>query len=806
MAVASHGSPPQSMRCPSHHSHQRRAGQGMVTHTHLTLKLFGQLTILQDKQPLQIKSYKAAAILVCLALRRRPQSRDYLATLLWPEVGQERARANLRRALWTLKQTPAGAWLNGTADSVALRTEDLAIDAVEFEQLLAKSPHDLQAMERAVGLYAGDLLAHFSLPDCGDFELWLAAEREGFRRLVLETLHTLAEHYLRQKDYTTAGRLARRQIAVDNLQEPAYRQLFRALAGSGQRTIALSEYARLRSLLHEDLSAEPSQATMLLIEQIRSDHREINGPLEPAATIEMPGLPARSGEDRQPEQPFAAARPLACPYRGLLSFSEEDAAVFFGREYFVSQLLVAVQQRPLTAVIGASGAGKTSVIHAGLIPALRRRGDWIVVSTRPSIRPFHAIAATLVAALTPHLGDTEHIVETRRLADALQAGQIKLVDVVDHLARKQDASRQLRVLLVIDHFSEVFAPEVDDATRQCYIDALLELGQSQPVPVASPYAVLIALRADFLGQALAYRPLASALDGACMMLSPMTKGELTRAVVNPAHLQQVSFEPGLVERILRDVGSRPGNLPLLEFALTALWERQETHRLTHVAYEEIGGVEAALSQHAESVIAQLAPDDQTTARRILVQMVRPGDGTDDTSRIAMRDELGEKAWHLATTLADSRLLITGRDSAGQETAEIIHGALIHHWRRLREWIEEDRAFRLWQERLRTAVSNWVAQDLDEDALLRGSTLATAQAWMVERPDEIGQTEADYVAASIAFSKRRRAERMLAQQALHKSEYDLATSRTQQRHLRALVLVLATALLLTVAMWAVLYPW
>ncbi|MEI2690489.1 MAG: BTAD domain-containing putative transcriptional regulator [Anaerolineae bacterium] len=669
----------------------------MESHAHLTLGLFGQLAILHDQQPLEVKSHKAEALLVYLALQRRPQNRDYLATLLWPEANQERARANLRRALWTLNQTPISSWIDGTTDIIALRTDDLTIDAVVFEEQLAQRPQDLQTLERVALLYSGDLLAGFSLPNCADLDLWLTGQRESYRRLALRTLHTLAGHYLQQGDYSAARRLARRQIVLDNLHEPAYRQLFSALAASGQRTTALSEYAALRKLLREELDAEPSHQTMVLIEQIRGDHRDITGQAEPASTAGLRMLSAPLSLDRLPAPP--AALPPVCPYRGLLSFREEDAAVFFGREDFVSELVLATQQRPCTVVIGSSGAGKTSVIHAGLIPALRRRGDWLIVVARPGSRPFHALAGSLLLGLTPDLGDTEHLLEARRLADALQSGQIKLLDVLERLVNKQKAGRPLRVLLVVDQFSEIFSQAVDPIARQHYIDALMELVQKSGASTPPRYGVVITLRADFLGQALAYRPLTNALHSAAMMMGSMSRAELTRAVVNPAHLQQVEFEPGLVERILRDIGSEPGHLPLLEFALAALWERQESRCLTHAAYEAIGGVAEALALHAESVIAELTPADQATARRILLQLVKPGAGTGDTSRTATYSELGGEAWQLATRLADSRLLVTGRDSTGQETAEIIHVALIHHWSRLRGWIEEDRAFRLWQEQL-----------------------------------------------------------------------------------------------------------
>ncbi len=445
----------------------------MGSQTHLTLGLFGQLTILHNEQPVEVKSHKAEALLAYLALQRRPQNRDGLATLLWPEANQERARANLRRALWTLNQTPVVAWMDGTTDFIALRTDDLTIDAVSFEELLAQRPQDLQALERAALLYGGDLLADFSLPDCADLELWLTGQRESYRRLALRTLHTLAEYYHKQEDYSAARRLARRQIVLDNLHEPAYRQLFSALAASGQRTTALSEYAALRRLLREELDAEPSQQTMALIEQIRGDQHETAGQAEPAATAGLRMLPAPSSLDRLPAQPAASPPPPSCPYRGLLSFREQDASVFFGREDFVSQLLLAIQQRPFTAVIGPSGAGKTSVVHAGLIPALRRRGDWIIVATRPGSRPFHALAASLLPGLAPDLADTEHLLETHRLADALQSGQITLLDVLERLALKQDAARPPRVLLVVDHFSEIFSQAVDfdhaPAFHRCHV-------------------------------------------------------------------------------------------------------------------------------------------------------------------------------------------------------------------------------------------------------------------------------------------------------------------------------------------------
>mgnify|MGYP001185023496 CR=1 FL=1 len=769
------------------------------TPVRLTLGLFGSLTILSDQQPVEVKSKKAVAVLVYLLLQQRCQSRDYLAALMWPEADQTHARANLRRALWTLNQTPLGAALQVDDDAVAFTADSVAVDVFKFERLLVQGPLNVQAFQQAAALYDGDLLANFTLPDCGDFELWLTGERERYRRRASEALQALTDHHLQQHDFSAAKHMARRQIAIDNLQEAAYQQLFRALAATGQRTLALSEYARLCALLRAELNVEPSLSTVTLIEQIRAGDSTLNGwaSRDPAAAPAAVTQPAAHGPQQPAGQPAAALPPAPGPYRGLLPFRKEDASRFFGREDVVAQLVLAAQQRPFTAVIGCSGAGKSSLIHAGLIPALQRRGDWLAVSTRPGSRPFHELAASLLPALTPDLGNTEHLLEVRRLAGALETGQISLVDVLEQIARQHVAGRPARVLLVVDHFAELFSEVADNATRQSYIDALVQLTQAQAG--AARFAVVIALRADFLNQAMLYRPLTDALMGSIVLLGPMTRAELTRAVVNPAHLQQIVFDPGLVERILRNVGSEPGRLPLLQFALTALWERQEAGRLTHAAYDEIGGVEAALARHAEAVIAELSPHDQRLAQRIFMQVVRPGAGVVINSRIATRGELGDAAWRLAARLADRRLLVTGIDASQQQTVEIIHDALICHWERLRAWIEEDRAFRLWQERLRAALDTWEAQARDEGALLRGSTLATAQAWRGERPDEIGQAEIEYIAASVAFSLRQIEERGREREALFKVELDLAASRAQQRRLRGLVALLAAALLATVVL-------
>ena len=222
------------------------------------------------------------------------------------------------------------------------------------------------------------------------------------------------------------------------------------------------------------------------------------------------------------------------------------------------------------------------------------------------------------------------------------------------------------------------------------------------------------MRADFMGQALAYRPFADALQEADLLLGPMNRDELHAAVERPAEVQGAAFEAGLVERILDDVGEEPGNLPLLEFALTLLWERHSHGWLTHAGYEEIGRVDGSAGPlRRRGVRRGWRQAEQAAARQVFVQLVRPGEGTEDTRRVAARSELGEEHWRLVQHLADKRLVVTGRDATGVETVEVVHEALIRGWGQLQGWMEADRAFRTWQERMRAALRQWQDSGRDE---------------------------------------------------------------------------------------------
>ncbi len=436
---------------------------------------------------------------------------------------------------------------------------------------------------------------------------------------------------------------------------------------------------------------------------------------------------------------------VPCPYRGLSAFREEDAPCFFGRDRFTREVVKAVPRRAFLAVIGPSGSGKSSLIFGGVLPLLRGDPAWLIASLRPGDRPCYNLAAALLPLLEPGMKEADRLGETRKIVQGLERGDYTLEDVLRRALDKHPPAS--RLLLVVDQAEELYALCREPGERERFLDQVLSLTRGRR-PGAPSFTVLLTLRADFLGHALLHRPLADALQHADLKLGPMSRNELQEAVEGPAKRAGVQTEEGLTERILSAVREGPGHLPLLQFALTLLWARQQDGQMTHAAYEAIGGVERALADYASEVYEQLEPEEQERARHVFLQLIRPGQGTEDTRRLAGRAEVGDANWELVTRLATGRLVVTGRDpSTGEETVEVVHEALIREWGQLRAWLEEAREFRIWQERLRGAMRQWEASGQDDGALLRGAPLAEAEAWLVWRPAEISAREAGFIRAS-----------------------------------------------------------
>jgi WD40 repeat protein len=442
---------------------------------------------------------------------------------------------------------------------------------------------------------------------------------------------------------------------------------------------------------------------------------------------------------------------LPCPYRGLFHFGPDDAEFFFGREVFVTQLLQATQNRNFIPVLGASGSGKSSVVLAGLVPKLQQKGNWKFTHFRPANDPFQALALALVPLYTPELDATDRIAQARKLADYLRGDTIPLSDIFTQIKQHHPKDR---VLLIADQFEELYTLCSDEKIRRSFLDILLA---SFPAPNSqlSSAVLVTTMRADFLGNALSYRPFADLLQNADIKLGAMNREELSQVIEKPANKLGVKFADGLVKRILDSVENEPGNLPLLEFALTELWSKRKGKELTHAAYKDIGEVQGALTTYANAQYQLLNPSEQKQVQRIFVQLVRPGEGSEDTRRMALKAELGEQNWFLVKKIADARLVVTSQNSASIETVEVVHEALIKNWDKLREWMSADRDFRSWQERLRVAMQECQEAQQDEGALLRGVPLVVAESWLQKRSDELSSREQKFIQKSVILRERQK---------------------------------------------------
>ncbi len=434
----------------------------------------------------------------------------------------------------------------------------------------------------------------------------------------------------------------------------------------------------------------------------------------------------------------------ANPYLGLEAFKEKDAKLYFGREETVTRIQRTVEEQDFVAVIGASGSGKSSVVFAGLVPMLRRTGDWLIARCLPRKQPFYELSAALV----PFLYDDPllRLEKSNELREKLHAGSLTLGSVIHQISGQND---NRRLLLIVDQFEELFTLNADRKLVSRYIESLLEARNTEN------FTVLITMRADFLESAARYPALAEALSHCPpFIIPPMSENDLRKAVEQPAAMFGVEFEPGLPQLIVQDVGSEPGNLPLLEFCLTQLWERQEFRRISHAAYTTIGGVQQALANHADEVYAKFDEQDKDRLRHIFLKLVRPGQGTEDTRQVATLEQIPAENREVITRLADHRLVVTGRVEE-EDTVEVVHEALIRRWQTLRQWVDEDREFLVWQEKLRVLLGQWEESGEDEGALLRGLPLDEALKWRESYAHLLGEEEKAFIEASTKLQERKR---------------------------------------------------
>jgi WD40 repeat protein/serine/threonine protein kinase len=1029
--------------------------------SNLSLAILGTYTATLDGQPLpKFPTVRAQALLIYLlvekALNPAAQRREALMELLWPGMPPQSGRKNLRQTIYYLRQTLGDGeghtpFLLADRYTVEINPDyPYTLDVADFSSLLA-GPQD--GWPTAIDLYRGDFLADFYLADSADYEAWILARREFFRRQVLDALEALTVQATRRQAYDEARSYAERQLEIDNFRERAYRQLMEILARSGYREEALAQYEACRQLLDEELGMAPARRTTEIYERIRAGdlgfdlplaqdargldlkerigegafgtvhraiqltvnrevavkvirqkyaddpafirrfeveaqtiarlehphivplydfwrdpegaylvmrymrggdlrtslkggpweagpalkmlqqlsaalsaahrqgivHRDIkpanilfdleggaylsdfgiakslagdeqlsatwgfmgtpeytapeqlkNEPISPQSDIysltmvlyetltgerpfaeesiaslihkhlhepvpslsaSRPDLPPQIDQviqratAKNPADRFADALEMAeafrnatldadgsvavtvpkvevyNPYKGLRAFQEADAEEFFGREALIEQLIARLTPTPshthtstrFLAVVGPSGSGKSSVVKAGLIPALRAgtipgSENWFVAEMVPGVYPLEE----LEKALWPIAVDPPP-----SLVEPMRRDEQGLLRTIRRILPVTDGAE---LLLVIDQFEELFTLVDDERQRAHFVGSLLA-AISNP---HSPLRVIITLRADFFDRPLQIQPLGHWLKENTAVVLPMSAEELAGAIQKPARQLGIKMEEGLVASIVADVKDQPGALPLLQYALTELFDRRQDGLMTRQGYHEIGGVSGALGRRAEELYASLDAREQEAARQIFLRLVALGPGAEATRRRISRAELEEIMPATSTTQSSGREAVDGGQQAAaitqvidtfgrfrlltfdrdpltrEPTVEVTHEALLQEWPRLRGWLDENRNDIRLQRMLATAAAEWLAAGRDAGYLLHGTRLNQYETWLGDSSLALTRDELAYLEASL----KARQQQEIEEEARHRRELETAQRLAETEKARA----------------------
>lgn len=474
------------------------------------------------------------------------------------------------------------------------------------------------------------------------------------------------------------------------------------------------------------------------------------------------------------------------PYKGLRPFQEADAADFFGRESVVAHLLqqLNTSEGPqFLAIVGPSGSGKSSVVRAGIIPALRRNAlpgssRWYLIEMLPGQTPLQELATALLRIAANPLDD---------LLEQLQADENGLLHVIEQILPDNDTE----LILFIDQFEEVFTLDEDEKSRTHFLNSL-------GAAVKAPYSrvhVIITLRADFYDRPLLYAEFSNLMRLRTEVIVPMPHAQLEEAIVGPAQRVGLALEPGLKSQIISDLSEQPGTLPLLQYTLTELFARRQDKVLTLNTYHSIGGVLGALARRAEDIYRNLNLHQQKATRQVFLRLVNLGEGTEDTRRRVPRVELlsiGIDNQVLETILdifGKYRLLTFDHEPTTRApTVEIAHEALIKTWERLHEWIDATREDLRLHRRLSQATSEWLSAGQDDSFLATGTRLEQFEAWAINTPLMLNKQEETYLRASMAQRKRKENEET------ERHRREIALERRSRRRLQALVGILFVAAL------------
>ncbi len=675
----------------------------LVTQT-LRFGVLGPLAVSRDGEELRLGGERQRALLAVLLLHANELvATERLVDQLFGEEPSEGTLNALYVAVSRLRRLVGGDQGAGVLvkrpGGYVLVTKPGELDVELFEGLVAEgrrlraagdSESAAARLRDALALWRGPPFADVASLEFVQAEIRRLEER----RLVAEMERVDADLAL-GRDAELIGELEL-LVATNPLRERLRAQLMTALYRAGRQTEALEVYRDISERLRSELGLEPSGALQGLERAILTQ----DSSLEPA--------------------PREAVRPesIVCPFKGLASFDRGDADYFFGRERMVSDLIARLVSSSLVGIVGPSGIGKSSLLRAGVLPALSGgalpgSGSWRQVLVRPGSHP----AAELSRALGARAPED--------VLGALRPGE--------------------RLVIAVDQLEELFTVCDDEAERAAWFDALAAAAGDA---VGRPL-VIVALRADFYGRVASYPRFARLLSHSHVLVGPMDRGELARAIEQPAARAGLDVERTLVDALVHDIAGEPGGLPLLSTTLLELWRERDGGALRYERYRRSGGVHGAVARLAEDAYSGFSDSDQTIARKLLLRLASGTDSALVRRRVAIA-ELGrvDGASGVLAALTDARLL-----TISEGEVEVSHETLIREWPRYRAWLEEDRAGRRVHEHLGASAREWEVRGGESADLYRGARLAAALDWAAQHADELSPIERQFLAAS-----RRRAGR------------------------------------------------
>jgi len=660
--------------------------------------MLGPFEVVDDERSLALGGPKQRALLAVLLLHRREVVlSDRLIDELWGGRPPATAGKTLRVYVSNLRKALGDGVLATRGRGYVLAPVPDQVDLDRFERLAAEGRDLLErgaaraARERlrgALALWRGSALADFSYEPFAESEI---------TRLEEARLAALEDRIDADLALGSDGALISELeslVASHPLQERMRGQLMRALYRAGRQADALAVYRQTRERLREDLGLEPSRMLQDLERSI----------LEQDPSLDV-GPPRASAVG-------------VCPFKGLAFFDRGDAEYFFGRERLVTELVARLAESTLAGVLGPSGIGKSSLLRAGVLPALSAgalpgSAQWRQVLIRPGEHPSRAVDRALFGC---------------RLIDALE-----------------QVPPGGRIVVAVDQFEELFTLCQDEKEREAFLDELVAAA-GDPERRA---IVLVSLRADFYGRLASYPSFGERLTGCHVLVGPMDRDELTRAVEQPAARAGLQLERGLADGLVSDVLGEAGGLPLLSTTLLELWRAREGPALRYDSYRRSGGVRGAVARLAEDAYTRLGESERRTARRVMLRLAA-GDGAALVGRRVPLDELEglTGARPVIAALTSARLLTV---SDGE--VELSHEALLREWPRYKAWLEEDQVGRHLHVHLMNSAREWEATGRDPGDLYRGARLTGALEWAAQHGDELSQAEGRFLDAS-----RRHAER------------------------------------------------